>query len=208
MCENLKKKYEEKNIPEDIFYDTVEDLVTWTNTWSDIKDGLYLGELGWLANHLKMKLFRLGRLQFCMGVNKHDIPEEELKKGDNIIEVHIPEGAPLTYEECEKSFERAKEFFNEFYPDFDYKCFTCHSWLMDDTLDELLSENSNMIKFKNMFRRYHREEDFAILRYVFKWNTKKSNVRHAVVSSSFAEKVKKHTLSGKSFYCAYGVRSK
>lgn len=208
MCDTLKKKYDEKNISEDIFYDTVSDIKTWAKTWSGLKGELYLGELGWLSNHLKMKLFRLGRLQFCMGKCEHDVPQKSLKKGDNVMEVHIPEGAPLTQEECEKSFSLAREFFAKYYPEFEYKYFTCHSWLMDDTLKELLSKESNIVKFSDMFEHFHSEKDDAILRYVFKWNTARYNLDNFPATSSFAQKIKEHIKSGKDFYSALGVKDK
>lgn len=208
MCDKLKKKYEEKNIPEEIFNDTVKDLVVWANTWTDLKGELYLGEIDWLSNHLKMKLFKLGRLQFCMGKSEYDIPEKNLKKGDNVIEVHIPEGEPLNNEKCKESINMAKKFFEEYFPEFKYNHFICNSWLMDDTLKELLSPESNMIKFMSMFQKFHKKKDDAILRYVFKWNTTRMNLRNAVVTSSFADKVQKHILGGKDFYSAYGVMDK
>lgn len=208
MLKDMEEKYEEKGIPDEIFLDTARDIVTWTKTWTYLKGELYLGELAWLSNPFKMKLFRLGRLQFCMGQAEVDLPEKGIVKGDNVMEVHIPEGSPLTPEECEASVERAKEFFEKYYPQFEYKYFTCHSWLMDDTLKEILSENSNMIKFQNMFELYHKEESDDILKYVFKWSTRRSNLRFEVPFSSFAEKVKKLAMSGKAFYAALGVLEK
>ncbi len=204
MCEGLWKKYSDKGISFDIFKDTVSDLVTWTDTWSDLKRELYFGETDWLKNHMSMKLFRLGRLQFCMGDLPHDLEGTEFKKGDKVLEVHIPEGEGLSQEECKKSFKMAKEFFAKYYPEYDYKCFTCHSWLLDDTLCELLKPESNIIKFKNMFTIVSKNKSDAILRYIFNWNTNRNTVRKAVPISSFAQRVKEHVLSGKDFYEAVG----
>jgi len=206
MCKALDEKYKEKSIPREVFLDTVKDFVTWTNTWTDIKGELCIGQIKWLSSHLKMNLFRLGRLQFRMGNCEYDIPEENLKKGDSVLEVHIPYGEALTPESCEQSFNLAEKFFAEFYPEFKYSHFTCHSWLMDDTLSELLSENSNIIKFSGMFNHYNPEKDDAILRYTFKWNTSRLNLKNAVISSSFTRKIKDHIASGKDFYIAFGVR--
>lgn len=205
MCDALKKRYDEKGIPEEVFWDTLHDLVIWTATWSDIKGGLYLGELGWLACHMDMQLFKLGRLQFKAGKCGHDIPERGLKKGDNIIEVHIPEGGSLDPEQCRKSIEYAKEFYAKYFPEFEFEHFTCHSWLMDDVLLELLPKESKIIQFKNMFDVCHPKEDDAILRYVFKWNTTRYTVKNAVAESSFAKKVKEYVKADKKFHVSYGV---
>lgn len=208
MCERLKERYEEKGIPEEILVATLKDIVIWTNTWSDIKNELYLGECEWLSHHLSMKLFRLGRLQFCMGKAECDIPEIGVKKGDNVMEVHIPEDGAFPKEECDKSFAMAKEFFAKYYPEFEYKCFTCHSWLLDETLGEILKPTSNILSFAGRFTPVHSEESDAILRYVFSWDMNRRKVGKAEATSSFAQKVKERALSGGKFYSTYGVIEK
>ena len=208
FCEKLKDRYEEKNIPENILMDTLKDIVIWANTWSALKGELYLGECDWLARHLSMKLFKLGRLQFCMGKAEADILKYGVKKGDNVIEIHIPEAEPLTLEECKKSIEKAKEFFKLYFPQFEYKCFTCHSWLLDNTLKEILKPESNIIKFQNMFEPVKNDESYALLRYIFKWDTTKDTLKDAVAKSSFAQKVKDRALSGGKFYETLGVIKK
>ena len=45
FCEELKRRYEEKGIGEDILMDTLSDLVVWTDVWSELKGELWLGEL-------------------------------------------------------------------------------------------------------------------------------------------------------------------
>ena len=204
MCENLKEKYEEKKIPQGILIDTLKDIVVWNNIWSDIKGELYLGECNWLKNHLSMKLFKLGRLQFCMGKALCHIPEKDIKKGDNVIEVHIPETGPLLKSECEKSVEMAKAFFKKYFPEFEYKCFTCHSWLLDDSLKDLLNANSNILDFQSMFELVEKEESDAILKYVFNWNTTRRKLKKEYAVSSLAQKVKNEALKGRKFYEAIG----
>ena len=76
---------------------------------------------------------------------------------------------------------------------------------MDNTLDELLPGESKIIQFKNMFDVYFPEEDDAILRYVFKWNTTRYTVKSAVAESSFAKRVKDFATKGRKFCVAYGV---
>ena len=80
FCEEISRKYKERGIPDEILYDTLRDIVVWTKTWSKLKGELYLGETNWLKRHLGMRLFKLGRLQFCMkqehGVNMIDTRKE------------------------------------------------------------------------------------------------------------------------------------
>jgi len=195
----LESKYKDKGIDNEILIDTLSDIVIWTNTWSQIKGGLYLGELCWLSRHLSMKLFKLGRLQFCMGKDKYE---------NNVIEIHIPAGAPLDIAECQASIARAKVFFAKHFPEFEYENFTCHSWLLDSTLKQLLDENSNIIKFQNLFDIKQEDESFAILKYVFTWDTNILNLNTRLCNSSFAEKVKKYALSGNEFHETLGYIKK
>ncbi len=205
MCEKLKEKYESRNIPEKILIDTLKDIVIWTKTWSGLKNELFLSECLWLKNHLSMKLFKLGRLQFCMNKAEYDVPSENLSTKDNVLEIHIPEDGPLTISECEESIAKAKEFFKKYYPEFKYKCFTCHSWLLDETLKDFLKPESNIIKFQNMFKIVKYEEADNILKYLFTWDTTRANIKEKEVTSSLSEKVKEHALTGGKFYENVGI---
>ena len=204
MCEELSLKYAEKGIGKEILISTLRDLVTWTNVWSDLKGELYLGEMEWLKKHLEMRLFRLGRLQFCMGQAECDIPQRDVLAGDNVLEIHIPEGENLSREACLESIEFAKAFFKQYYPEFDYKCFTCHSWLLDESLDKFLKCDSNILQFGRMFEMIHREKSDAILRYVFRWDATRRSVRCLESYSSFSKAVKCHAMQNGAFYEVYG----
>ena len=205
LCENLSQSYRDRAIPEKILMDTLYDIVRWTDIWTDLKGELWLGETGWLSRHLSMRLFHIGRLQFCMALSEFDIPSKDIKKGDPVIEIHIPAAGPLYESECRESIEAAREFFAKYYPDYAYKAFTCHSWLLDSSLKDLLPEDSNILKFAALFDIECEEESFEILRYVFKRTTNSKNVKHAYPTSSFAERVKRATLSGAKFHESLGV---
>jgi hypothetical protein len=204
MCERLKNRYEEKGIDEQILLDTLSDIVVWTRTWFGVKGSLHLGELGWLNNHLRMKLFRLGRLQFCMGESECDIPEAGVVKGDPVMEIHIAAIGPLDPEECSKSIEKAKVFFAKYYPDFHYKCFTCDSWLLDPALKPYVAEDSNIMQFQRRFIPLHHKPSDAILRYLFRRDTVFENVKYAYPTTAFAARIQKAILSGVEFHESLG----
>ena len=204
LCQGLAAEYEKRGIPENVLLETLGDIVRWCETWSRLRGQLYLGELNWLKFHLSGKIFQLGRLQFCMGHAHEDIPEAGVKKGDGVLEVHIPNTGALSREECEKSFARAREFFPEYFPEFSWKVFTCHSWLLDETLEQMLPQESNILWFKNLFTPIWQEESDAILGYVFPWRTTRTQVRHCVSQSRLAQAVKKHVLEGGTFYEVLG----
>ncbi|MBR3594122.1 MAG: amidohydrolase family protein [Clostridia bacterium] len=205
LCEELAEKYRQKGIAEEVLLDTLSDLVIWTETWSDIKGELYLGENEWLARHLGMRLVKLGRLQYCMAESEHDIEKYGIKKGDAVLEVHIPAVGPLSADECVSSLAAAKPFFAKYFPDFEYSVRTCHSWLLDPTLSEVLKEGSNILKFQELFDIVHTEKADDIIRYVFPWDTDRHNIRYRVADGSLAVAVKKRINAGGDFLCGLGV---
>ena len=204
LCEKTKEEYEKRGIPESILMDTLSDIVIWTNTWSNLKGGLYLCELGWLQYHLRASLFRLGRLQFCMGKAECDIPEANLKEGDPVIEVHIPEGKGMSREACVASIAEAKKFFATYFPEYEYRGVTCHSWLLDPTLAEVLKPESNILAFQSFFKVVKTDPSISILRYTLRWDASLENYRQIPATSSLAEKAKERIGKGGSFYIALG----
>lgn len=208
MCQELKAFYDEKGISEEILLDNLKDIAVWTRIWSEVKGELYLGELPWLSNHMTPRLFKLGRLQFCMGTLPEDIESKGLKKGDPIIEIHIPERGPLKPEECKESLEMAKEFFAKYYPDYDYRCFTCDSWLLGSDPEEIVNPESNIGKFIRMFEIIYRHEHDSALKYLFRWDTTWETVGNFTATSSLAKEMQKRALDGKHFDEGFGIIEK
>lgn len=74
-----------------------------------------------------------------------------LKKGDDVVAVHIPAGGGLTPEAVDKSLAACVEFLKKYYPEYKYKAFICHSWMMNPRLEEMLGDESNIAKFVKRF---------------------------------------------------------
>ncbi|MBP3435618.1 MAG: DUF5596 domain-containing protein [Clostridia bacterium] len=208
FCEALKAKYEELGIGNDILMDTLRDLLRWTDVWSDLKGELYLGEIPWLAFHMRGKLFCLGALQFALGQAEHDVPEKGIAKGDNVVEVHIPANTDFSKEECDKSFAMAKVFFAKYFPEREYRYFTCDSWLLDHTLKQFLKSESKIIDFQNRFDVVKDEERDSIFRYIFRWDATRETALKMTATTSLAQKVQEYARDGGVFYVSLGVIDK
>ncbi len=203
FCEETERIYKEKGISTEILLDTLADIPRWLDIWSGLKGELYLGELDWLSYHLKAKLFKLGRLQFCFS-NSYEFPKIGVKKGDAVVDTHIPAAGPLDIKECQKSFDFAREFFAKYFPEKEWKVFTCHSWLLGEDLKELLNENSNILKFQKLFTIDSQHETDSILSYTFRWKIKREEINDVEVSSPFTQKIKEKALSGGVFHGGLG----
>ncbi len=203
-CEVLKTVYTQRGIPEHILLDTLSDVVIWTDTWYGMHGELGLMEVGWLQHHFSAKLFRLGRLQFCMGHAHRAIPEAGVAEGDPVLEVHIPADGAMRLDDCKTSIAAAREFFATFFPQFDYRAFTCHSWLLDRTLTQFLSETSNIVQFQTLFTVTHNDPSDAILKYIFRWDATRDTLERFEPQSRLAAAVKPYVLNGGTFYESLG----
>lgn len=190
FCEDLEKRYQRKGIDRKIMMDTIADIVTYTELWSEVKGTLYLGELGWLNHHFGMKLYRLGRLQFYIT--------------PGILEIHIPAKDSLDFEACKASIAAARVFYKTYYPESKFEKITCHSWLLDSTLKNFLPQDSNILKFQSLFNITREDDSYVLLRYIFRWDTSIYNLKSAVCTSSLSEKVKKYALKGGMFHESMG----
>lgn len=148
LAQKLYEMYIENGIDLTIYFDTIDDIRIWA--LNCVKEtGVYgLKEVYWLNEHLRMRLYKLGRLQF----QKREATEfMDLIKENNLIEyikrdyfyfVHIPEGERLSYELVLDSYQRAAQFYQ------DEMVFAVESWILSDKLGMLFDENSNLMKFR------------------------------------------------------------
>ena len=204
-CEELEKTYKNRGIGEDVLLATLSDIVLWTNVWYEMKGELGLDETAWLSRHFSGKLYRLGRLQFCLGRFENNYPAHGIKKDENVIEVHIPADGKLSFEECTASFTCARAFFARYFPNFSYRFYSCHSWLLDTSLKRFVGENSNVYLFGARFEEIDKNQDDAILRYVFRWDAKRESLDNFPAKSTLARALKGAVENGEAFYEVLGI---
>ncbi len=193
--------YEEKGIDKQIFVDTFRDLSIWCKDYYR-KNGVYgLEELEWLSTSIDMRLFRLGRLQFepIILEQKVLLEDEVLLKGTSVLNIHIPEGEPLSPLQCQRSLEMAKKFFLD-----KYKYAICMSWLLSPLLDDILEDTSNIKQFKQRFYIYNVTYEFPqIEQRVFGCIAKEKEKYPE--ESSLQRKVKEQILKGVDFGMGHGI---
>lgn len=269
--DNMVNYYNKRKIPENILYETMNDINLWIDNYyvQHGKFGFY--EDVWLVNHILGDIFRLGRLQFAIAKYQHhtevykygedvlvaavkdttisdsgeyadqdnvfikakyekldgnilsahlvntqtgiidlapsniDLSKYKLvlKEGDDILGVHIPANGKMDYDDCLKSFERAKAFFPEHFPEIDLKAFTCDSWLLSNEIKDFVSENSNIYKFSSLFTKYISKGTHP---FIYKWilGFGCEDVSAMQPSSSLAKKVQQLVLSGGDVYSRGG----
>jgi hypothetical protein len=133
--------------------------LTEDESWATLRDVLRAHEVrgeepfsddDWIDVVWSGRLAELGRLQFEA-------------RAHGVLAVHIPESGPLAPAACDASFARAREVFP------DHETGSCHSWLLDPALAEVLSPGSNIVRFQRRFTLTDEGEDgnADVLRFVF-----------------------------------------
>lgn len=231
---SMRRFYKEKNIPENVFIQTLSDMRIGMSENLQISGNYGFGSfnLDWMQRHIKGRIFRLGRLQFMSKPFEHDLsiyrhndsgeyriiisshgasePQEPqwtlvLQKDDIVLEVHIPGGEPLSPEACQASYKNAHKFYNRIFPDLHYSGFTCESWLLSPILRELLPPESNTVKFQESFIKYLDFTTEDYFRHIFRLRSKEGQpLDDLPEDTSMRRIIKKYLLSGGSIFSAGG----
>lgn len=77
-----------------------------------------------------------------------------LRRGDTVLDVHIPRDDPFDPDSCRSSYGQAVEFFARVFPKRPFKAFRCHTWIFTPQLSEILPPSSNLLKFQRDFALY------------------------------------------------------
>lgn len=147
-CE-VYEDYRKRGIEDRIFFDTFRDISIWCEAYYRDTGKYGLGNYvkDWFWRGLEMKLLRLGRLEYEEMASEEEITGENvyIRKGEAVINIHIPAGEPLERDQCLKSIEVAyRRLGNE-------RQYICHSWLLFSGLKEILPEKSNILRFQELF---------------------------------------------------------
>lgn len=204
FLENMEKEYKTRGI-DYRFEDDIKRIRSRIIDCFNNSGTLDIGDLTWERHYLMAREFKLGILTFTLGKSPLDIPEKELEKGDSVLQVHVHGKDPLLYGECVKSLMNAKEFTKRHFPDFKYRYFTCLSWLLDDSIADLLGEGSNILKFGTLFEKVRTNESDNILRFVFGGGTTRKTLPDVEPKNRFQRELKEAALGGRVFYDVRGV---
>lgn len=149
---DLHEAYRIRGIGDDVYMDTFNDLQIWSDDCKRQFGEYGMQQYRWLKEHLLLRLFRLGRLQFQPYALERDveIAGKKVRKHELVLNVHIPAGEPLDPGQVEASFTRAEAFFRGVPP-----VFVCHSWLLEPSLRDVLPPGSNILRFQEHFHIFH-----------------------------------------------------
>lgn len=160
-------EYKSKGIPEDIIFDTFKDVSLRAALYyrKAGKSGISKEDVIWFRHIMNVSIFKIGSLQFqpfkmiyldeeTLGEPYMTFTKEQkaaLPEGSPVLNCHIQRGADLRPDKVGASFQAAKSFFSEHFPEEPFQAFLCYSWLLYPPMQELLLENSRIKRFAARF---------------------------------------------------------
>ncbi len=154
--EELLRRYKERGIPEDIYWDTMADLRFKLLECMECKGVPGSFVAGWFNGFFELTRFAYGRFQYEMTEFGRDESFTTksgitIKKGDPLVNFHIPSsGISLTDDVRLDSYKRAFEHYKDRFGGGPV-LFVCGSWLLFPKHREFLPSNSNILRFMDDF---------------------------------------------------------
>lgn len=142
----LRYIYKAKGISEDVYYNSVLDLSTKNDECKKVYGivGTFVSD--WMSLYYWFRIYGLGRLQYEPMASDIDF-KDYVKKGDTVLNCHIPSTGPLTEELLMDSLKKAYDFFGYAGP----MPVRCASWLIHPGIATCYKEGSNMKMFYDCF---------------------------------------------------------
>lgn len=187
------QEYGKRGINETIFKDTMKFCTRFVEEHYEVY-GTYAFTWGWwFPRQISLHEFRIGALEYEM------IEKEEKK----LINIHIPADADMGRESLRKSYEDAREFFANYFPEYGQSDMVCDSWLLSPVLAKLLPESSNIVRFQKVFDLIRVDEmNDSFARWVY--GRTDLPIRELPERTSLQQKIKAYLLEGGSIGAAYG----
>lgn len=188
-------KYREKHIPDIIFLDTMKCFKRFITECGEKNGRLFFDRGFWTYRQISMRLFRIGTLEY-------EFMEHE---GEKVIEIHIPSDANLSKALIDDSLQQAALFFQTYYRNYEYKKYTCNSWLLSPALKSLLSEKSNIYSFAHRFEIIREDkEDREYMEWLFQVPSDE-DYESLPETTGLQKRAKKLLLEGGKIGSGYGI---
>ena len=170
LLERTYDIYKLRSIPDDIIIESFKDisLIANSNYKKTGKIGLSGDDAKWLSHIIFAEIFKIGSMQFEItkmfyiekfqdGRPKLVYPSEVtdvLTKDTYVINCHLQEGEDLSGKATDKSFKLARDFFNIYFHDVEFKAFIGYTWLFYPKMVEHLPDNSRIKEHAKRFKIY------------------------------------------------------
>ncbi|GEM_PF-96595 len=205
------EKVMEDNLPLSVFEDSMTEFAIWEKVCEAKTGAPGLKEADWLARTLRQELHRIGRFQYEIVTMKSKLAKVgdiTIPEGTAVINIHIPEGEPITKEKRIDSYKKAFAFFKDKVPLLNGNLvYTCSSWLFYPAHREFLQEGSNIVSFMddfNMLESYEKMGDLHDMWRIYGYPEDYSDLTKLPENTGMQRAYKKHLLEKPATGGAYG----
>lgn len=136
-----KEEYDRLGISEEIYVDTMGAFSRFVREHMESYGSYGFDRSFWTTRQVSAKLFRIGQLEY----------ELTTQEGERVVSLHIPTDVDLRPEVLRPSVKEGLAEFYRLFPDYEGKKVCCHSWLLSPLLKDFLPENSNILRFQELF---------------------------------------------------------
>lgn len=147
----LRYVYAQKRLDLEIYYASMKDLRYKLKECRDVY-GICGTFVDWFKLFYLCKRFALGRLEYERQPFALDFYKDILKKGDTVINMHIPSSGKLVPSDVLASLKKAYEFFADEVRADGTLVFHCDSWMLHTPMaTAVYGDGSNMKAFYDLF---------------------------------------------------------
>ncbi len=191
------EKYKALGIPEQVFFDTMGCFSRFVNEHMESFHSYGFDREWWTTRQLSIQLFRIGSIEY----------ELRSVEGKNAISLHIPSDADLSESKCLQSYKAAKQFVDQFYPDYADCDWSLHTWLLCPDLKAVLPEGSKILRFQTDFN--ITQVDYGSQSYMlWVYKNKDLPLEQLPEHTSLQRNLKKYLLEGKQMGNGFGYLKK
>ena len=189
LSQKLLNDYQRHQLPDEVFYHTIDDIGRWASEYWSYSGKIGLAESAWLTNHLTLRLFQLGRLHFCMEPADFSAPALDLNRASRWCLCTSAAAVRSILRRDDTSFARARAFFPNTSRHMRSRIFSCHSWLLDETLLPLVGVYP-IFHFFNSVQIVGRTASNAAARYVLRWDIQPDEIAAFIPQNRFQSQLK------------------
>ena len=148
----LRERYRQRGVADEIWRDSMLDLRYKLVECHDVYGVWGSFVASWFAGFFTLGRFALGRLQFEQIALGYDFAQNgvSLRKGDRVLNVHIPSSGPLLPELCADAYRRAYAFYPELRRG-GILPIACSSWMLYPAHFSFLPPESRILTFLSDF---------------------------------------------------------
>ena len=203
-CGETLERYRKAGISDKIFYDTFNDIRLWADYYRAEHGLTGMAEFGWISLLINMGVFNVEGLEY----QPTELSENNrfgLPAGQKMILLHIPRGTSLSRTAVLHSLRAGEQFVSEFFDEYAGSPIGCESWLMWPGLKQVLSRDSNILAFQNMFDIVSCNEADTLVKFVFGRSDVNADLEGYEPTTGLQKNLLAYRARGKRFGVGYGI---